>query len=674
MIVSVPDIDRRPSGAAAWRRGLTLAALALGLGLAACASVEPPAAPAKSEPTAAEQRPITPPASPERKRLIDAFGGEYRAPATESYLNGVLAKLAQASDAANQPYRVTLLDSPVVNAFALPSGDIFMTRGLLALADDTSEIAAVMAHEIAHVTARHAAQRAEFAKTAALFARVNQKVLDRSQAPDEAEARSRLSIASFSREQEFEADQIGIKSVARAGYDPYGAARFLTALGEWSALSSSTSQRSADRPDMMATHPSTPERIAQAEVEARNLAPPGGGVTARDAYLAAIDGLLFGDDPSQGVVRGTLFIHPKLGFAFEAPAGFTLENQSAALIGVGDGGAEALRLDSIPISDSTSVASAIASDWIDGVKTTDVEIAADRRPRRGDRDGARERVELPARRGASQRPALPPDLCRPVALAGRRSALPRVAAILSPDQRAQFGAGRVRDDQDRHRRRRRHARHDGRADDVPAGAARPVPDPERARARRAAGPRATLQAGGSMTADAPGPSRRRLPARIVAATHNAGKLREIRELLAPHGVDAVGAAELNLAEPEETGATFRDNAAIKAEAAARAAGEPALADNSGLCVEALGGAPGVYSARWAGGSKDFAAAMARIERELLAAGAAKPWRAYFVSALALGWPDGRTETFEGRVDGDLVFPPRGTAGFGYDPDLQAGRP
>ncbi len=351
MIVSVPDIDRRPSRASAWRRGLTFAALALSLGLAACASVEAPPAPAKPEPTAAEGRPITPPASPERKRLIDAFGGEYRAPATESYLNGVLVKLAQASGASSQPYRVTLLDSPVVNAFALPSGDIFMTRGLLALADDTSEIAAVMAHEIAHVTARHAAQRAEFAKTAALFARVNEKVLDRSQAPDEAEARSRLSIASFSREQELEADQIGIKSVARAGYDPYGAARFLTALGEWSALSSSTSERSADRPDMMATHPSTPERVAQAQAEARSLGSLADAVIGRDAYLAAIDGLLFGDDPSQGVVRGTLFIHPKLGFAFEAPADFTLENQSAALIGVGDGGAEALRLDSIPIAD-----------------------------------------------------------------------------------------------------------------------------------------------------------------------------------------------------------------------------------------------------------------------------------------------------------------------------------
>ncbi len=165
--------------------------------------------------------------------------------------------------------------------------------------------------------------------------------------------------------------------------------------------------------------------------------------------------------------------------------------------------------------------------------------------------------------------------------------------------------------------------------------------------------------------DAEGP--RRLSGRVVAATHNAGKLREIRDLLAPHGVEAVGAAELKLGEPEETGRTFRDTAVIKAEAAASASGEPALADDSGLCVEALGGAPGIYSARWSGGSRDFAAAMARVERELRAAGAPQPWRAHFISVLALAWPDGRTETFEGRVDGDLVFPPRGSAGFGYDP-------
>ncbi|RBP04150.1 putative Zn-dependent protease [Roseiarcus fermentans] len=375
MIERVPDIDR--PRAAPRRPWSLLAALALALGLASCASVEAPPAPASAAaaPAAPEPRPAAlQPVSPERKRLIDAFGGEYRAPATEAYLDGVLGKLAQTSDVSSQPYRVTLLDSPVVNAFALPSGDIFMTRGLIALADDSAEIAAVMAHEIAHVTARHAAQRAEFARTAALFARVNAQVLDRSQAPAEAEARSRLSVATFSREQEFEADQIGIKAVARAGYDPYGAARFLTALGEWSALTASISGApSADRPDMMATHPSTPERIAAAEAQARQIGPRGDGVTGRDAWLAAIDGILFGDDPSQGVVRGALFIHPKLGFAFEAPPGFTLENQSAALIGVGEGGGEALRLDSIPMPESTPVATAIASGWIDGVKTTDVE-------------------------------------------------------------------------------------------------------------------------------------------------------------------------------------------------------------------------------------------------------------------------------------------------------------
>jgi XTP/dITP diphosphohydrolase len=161
--------------------------------------------------------------------------------------------------------------------------------------------------------------------------------------------------------------------------------------------------------------------------------------------------------------------------------------------------------------------------------------------------------------------------------------------------------------------------------------------------------------------------RRRLSGRIVAATHNSGKLREIRELLAQYGVAAVGAAELNLGGPDETGLTFRDNAALKAAAAARASGEPALADDSGLCVEALGGAPGIYSARWAGKRKDFRAAMSRIDEELRAARTPPPWQAHFISALAIAWPDGRIDAFEGRVDGDLVFPPRGTAGFGYDP-------
>jgi XTP/dITP diphosphohydrolase len=161
--------------------------------------------------------------------------------------------------------------------------------------------------------------------------------------------------------------------------------------------------------------------------------------------------------------------------------------------------------------------------------------------------------------------------------------------------------------------------------------------------------------------------RARLAGRLVVATHNAGKLRELEELLSPFGIETLGAAALGLGEPEETGSTFRDNAVLKAEAAARASGMIALADDSGLCVEALGGAPGIYSARWAGESKDFSAAMARVEDELEGRGAPLPWRAAFVSVLALAWPDGAVETFEGRVDGALVFPPRGTAGFGYDP-------
>jgi XTP/dITP diphosphohydrolase len=161
--------------------------------------------------------------------------------------------------------------------------------------------------------------------------------------------------------------------------------------------------------------------------------------------------------------------------------------------------------------------------------------------------------------------------------------------------------------------------------------------------------------------------RGRLTGRLVIATHNAGKLREFEELLRPFDLSLLGAAALGLEEPEETGSTFRGNAILKAQAAARASGLVALADDSGLCVDALDGAPGVYSARWAGATKDFGAAMARVERELEAHAAPPPWRAAFVSVLALAWPDGAVETFEGRVDGSLVFPPRGTAGFGYDP-------
>jgi XTP/dITP diphosphohydrolase len=166
-----------------------------------------------------------------------------------------------------------------------------------------------------------------------------------------------------------------------------------------------------------------------------------------------------------------------------------------------------------------------------------------------------------------------------------------------------------------------------------------------------------------------GPNHRRITGRLVIATHNPGKLAEMRELLAPYGIDAISAGELHLKEPDETGMTFRDNARIKAEAAATATGLPAFADDSGLAVDALDGAPGIHSARWAGPGRNFARAMATIEEQLHDRGATTPARraAHFVSALCVAWPDGHVEDFEARVDGTLVWPPRGAQGFGYDP-------
>ena len=162
---------------------------------------------------------------------------------------------------------------------------------------------------------------------------------------------------------------------------------------------------------------------------------------------------------------------------------------------------------------------------------------------------------------------------------------------------------------------------------------------------------------------------RRLTGRVVIATHNPGKLKEMQALLAAYGVDAISAADLELPEPDETGNSFTENAWIKARAAASVAKLPALADDSGLSVEVLGGEPGIHSARWAGKDKDFARAMRLVEEKLAAKGAKMPdqRRAVFVAALCLAWPDGNNEFFEGRVEGTLVWPPRGKQGFGYDP-------
>lgn len=167
--------------------------------------------------------------------------------------------------------------------------------------------------------------------------------------------------------------------------------------------------------------------------------------------------------------------------------------------------------------------------------------------------------------------------------------------------------------------------------------------------------------------DAPQAIRKLAPGKLVIASHNEGKVREIEALLGPHGIHPVSAKSFDLPEPEETGTTFVANAELKALQAADLSGLPALADDSGLCVEALNGDPGIFSARWAGPGKDFGLAMKLVEDNLAAAGPDTVRDAHFVCALALAWPDGHVEWFEGRVDGKLVWPPRGEHGFGYDP-------
>ncbi|MEI2735022.1 MAG: M48 family metalloprotease [Rhodoblastus sp.] len=365
-------------GAGSDRRayGRRAAALALALLLAGCATLE-----RQGE---LPQQPAAPPAAPrtvgvdalttaEHKKLVAQFGGEYRWPQAESYLNAILVKLAAASDVPTTPYRVTILNTPVVNAFALPSGNLYISRGLLALANDSSEVAAVMAHEIGHVTARHAAARAEQERRAAVIASAATVIQSR-QKGEEVENSQRLSFASFSRQQEIEADRIGVAVIARAGFDPYGAARFLTSLGRSTALRAELlGQKTADKPDILATHPSTPERVAQATQTARQINAPGIGDSDRSAYLAAIDGMNFGEDPADGIVRGRRFLQPRLRFAFTAPESFVLDNTPRALLGRAPGGAEAVRLDSVPDNSGGALDAYLTSGWLDGLLKSSVQ-------------------------------------------------------------------------------------------------------------------------------------------------------------------------------------------------------------------------------------------------------------------------------------------------------------
>jgi predicted Zn-dependent protease len=314
------------------------------------------------------------PASREHQRILSAYNGAYEDPKAEALLNDLVAKLIASSDRPDLQYRVTILNSSSVNAFALPSGNLYVTRGLIALANDTSELASVLSHEMSHVIARHAEMREDEARQVALVTRVFTDLGGDPETSALALAKSKIKLASFSRAQELEADAIGIAIAARAGYDPYGAVRFLSSMGRNGELKSNAGQSHIDprAPDFLSSHPSTPERIKNAQANARAVA-QAPGERDKASYLGGIDGMIYGEDPSEGFVRGRRFQHPRLGFTFVAPEEFSLDNTAQAVLGVREGGGQALRMDVVRVPAEQTLPAYLNSGWIENIDPRSVE-------------------------------------------------------------------------------------------------------------------------------------------------------------------------------------------------------------------------------------------------------------------------------------------------------------
>jgi predicted Zn-dependent protease len=305
----------------------------------------------------------------EHQRVLSAYGGAYDDPKLQARLTAIVGKLSAASERPDLTYKITILNSPAVNAFALPSGQLYVTRGLLALANDSAEVASVMSHEMAHVIARHAASREKQATELASM-NVNDAVSG-PQGGAMALARSKIALATFSRSQESEADTIGVGISAHAGFDPYGASRLLKSMGRNAELRAGG--RDTRSLDFMSSHPATPERVRNAADSARNVTGVGARSREKTAYLADISGMKYGDDTDEGFVRGRQFIHPKLGFTFMAPEGFTLDNTAQAVFGSKESAGQSLRLDVVKIPANQSLVEYVNSGWIENIEDGSVE-------------------------------------------------------------------------------------------------------------------------------------------------------------------------------------------------------------------------------------------------------------------------------------------------------------
>jgi predicted Zn-dependent protease len=308
----------------------------------------------------------------ENKKVLKEFGGPYDDPELARYVSGLGKLLARTSEMPNLEFTFTVLDSPIVNAFALPGGYVYVTRGLLALADSEAELAGVLAHEIGHVTARHTAER--YGQTLlAQGATLGAGLLLGGAAGDITGVGAMLFVRSWSRDQEHEADLLGVRYLSRVGYQPQAMASFLTRLQAQSRLDAEIEGRpgKADEFNLLQTHPRTADRIEVA-IRAAGTKPVANPLVARETYLRKIDGLLYGDDPKQGIIKGRQFLHPDLRFTFEVPEDFRLINSPSKVAARGPEGATIV-FDMAPKDAGDSMSDYLVRDWAKDTTLRDVE-------------------------------------------------------------------------------------------------------------------------------------------------------------------------------------------------------------------------------------------------------------------------------------------------------------
>ncbi len=334
-----PNTGRRPH--ATCRSRALLAALMLALAalwLGGCATNPATGGTMLSFMSPEEEKRI---GAQEHPKLVAAFGGEMTDKAVVDYVGSIGRLLARTSELPDLNFTFTVLDTDMVNAFALPGGYVYVTRGLMALANTEAELAGVIAHEIGHVTARHSAQRYSKSVLAGVGATVVGILTGSREVAELAGQAGQLAVLSYSREDEFEADMLGVRYLRRAGFDAGGMAGFLATLRAYSQLEAQRAglpPEKVDEGSLLATHPRTIDRVQRAAAEA-GVAPAADPIVGRDVYLGKIDGMIFGDSPSEGYARGRDFLHPELRFSFRVPEGFDLRNSSERVLARGPDGA-----------------------------------------------------------------------------------------------------------------------------------------------------------------------------------------------------------------------------------------------------------------------------------------------------------------------------------------------